>query len=91
MNAACGACHSDLHVIKGDLNFPLPCILGHEITGEVVEHGPSTDTKVIQKYSFSLYLILFQHLLLKVIIRGPILTIIGQCIMHCMVNGESFG
>lgn len=47
---ACGACHSDLHVIKGDLNFPLPCILGHEITGEVVEHGASTDTKVIQKY-----------------------------------------
>lgn len=51
MNVACGACHSDLHVIRGELNFPLPCILGHEITGEVVEHGPSTDAKVIQKYS----------------------------------------
>ncbi|KAH6825536.1 GroES-like zinc-binding alcohol dehydrogenase family protein [Perilla frutescens var. hirtella] len=47
---ACGACHSDLHVIKGDLNFPLPCILGHEITGEIVEHGPHTDTKFIQRY-----------------------------------------
>lgn len=47
---ACGACHSDLHVIKGDLNFPLPCVLGHEITGEVVEHGSSTDTKFIERY-----------------------------------------
>ncbi|KAL1539035.1 all-trans-retinol dehydrogenase [NAD(+)] ADH1B-like [Salvia divinorum] len=47
---ACGACHSDLHVIRGDLKFPCPCILGHEITGEVVQHGPHTDTNVIQRY-----------------------------------------
>ncbi|KAG6396276.1 hypothetical protein SASPL_142423 [Salvia splendens] len=47
---ACGACHSDLHVIRGDLKFPCPCILGHEITGEVVQHGPQTDSNVIQRY-----------------------------------------
>ncbi|CAN6567507.1 unnamed protein product [Malus baccata var. baccata] len=42
---ACGVCHSDLHVMKGELPFASPCVLGHEITGEVVEHGPATDTK----------------------------------------------
>ncbi|KAF9661002.1 hypothetical protein SADUNF_Sadunf19G0022500 [Salix dunnii] len=36
---ACGVCHSDLHVIKGEISFPSPCAIGHEITGEVVEHG----------------------------------------------------
>ncbi|MFS8023398.1 putative succinate-semialdehyde dehydrogenase (acetylating) [Helianthus anomalus] len=46
---ACGVCHSDLHVIKGELPFPSPCVVGHEITGEVVEHGPLTDTKVIER------------------------------------------
>ena len=33
--AACGVCHSDLHVAKGELKFPLPCVLGHEISGVV--------------------------------------------------------
>ncbi|KVI04278.1 Alcohol dehydrogenase, C-terminal [Cynara cardunculus var. scolymus] len=46
---ACGVCHSDLHVIKGELPFPSPCVVGHEITGEVVEHGPLTDTKTIER------------------------------------------
>ncbi|BBM98128.1 succinate semialdehyde reductase (NADPH) [Marchantia polymorpha subsp. ruderalis] len=40
---ACGVCHSDLHVIKADQPYPSPVVLGHEITGEVVEHGPHTD------------------------------------------------
>jgi D-arabinose 1-dehydrogenase-like Zn-dependent alcohol dehydrogenase len=40
---ACGVCHSDLHVINGDQPYPIPVVLGHEITGEVVEHGPHTD------------------------------------------------
>ncbi|XP_078153113.1 uncharacterized protein LOC144548311 [Carex rostrata] len=39
----CGVCHSDLHVMKGELPFPSPCVIGHEITGEVVEHGAHTD------------------------------------------------
>ena len=35
--AACGVCHTDLHVIKGEVPFPLPCVLGHEISGVVAE------------------------------------------------------
>jgi len=33
--AASGICHSDLHVIEGDLPVPPPCILGHEPAGIV--------------------------------------------------------
>jgi propanol-preferring alcohol dehydrogenase len=41
---ACGACHSDLHVADGDWPqlagiVKRPLILGHEITGHVVEKG----------------------------------------------------
>ncbi|KAJ7522370.1 hypothetical protein O6H91_18G008400 [Diphasiastrum complanatum] len=46
---ACGLCHSDLHVIKKDQHFPTPVVLGHEVTGEVLEHGPSTDPATIQR------------------------------------------
>lgn len=38
--SACGVCHSDLHVAKGELKFPMPCVLGHEISGVVEETGP---------------------------------------------------
>jgi succinate semialdehyde reductase (NADPH) len=38
--AACGVCHTDLHVIKGEVAFPMPCVLGHEISGTVAELGP---------------------------------------------------
>jgi NDMA-dependent alcohol dehydrogenase len=34
-----GVCHSDLHVIKGDLAAPLPAVLGHEGSGVVAEVG----------------------------------------------------
>lgn len=37
--SACGVCHSDLHVAKGELTFPLPCVLGHEISGTVEQVG----------------------------------------------------
>jgi succinate semialdehyde reductase (NADPH) len=37
--AACGVCHTDLHVIKGEVAFPTPCVLGHEISGVVRETG----------------------------------------------------
>ncbi|KAG6724118.1 hypothetical protein I3842_03G241600 [Carya illinoinensis] len=47
---ACGVCHSDLHVMKGELPFASPCVVGHEITGEVVEHGPLTDRKLVERY-----------------------------------------
>lgn len=38
--AAGGVCHSDLHVMKGDLSAPLPAILGHEGAGIVAAVGP---------------------------------------------------
>lgn len=41
--AACGVCHSDLHVAKGDLAFPSPAVLGHEISGRVDALGPGVE------------------------------------------------
>jgi S-(hydroxymethyl)glutathione dehydrogenase/alcohol dehydrogenase len=37
--AACGVCHSDLHIARGDLKFVTPCVLGHEISGTVAALG----------------------------------------------------
>ena len=37
---ACGVCHTDLHIVDGELTEPkLPLILGHQIVGTVVELG----------------------------------------------------
>lgn len=33
--AACGVCHTDLHVIKDEVKFPTPAVLGHEVSGIV--------------------------------------------------------
>ena len=38
--AATGLCHSDLHVIEGDMEVPLPVVLGHEGAGVVEAVGP---------------------------------------------------
>ncbi|MDT0509858.1 Zn-dependent alcohol dehydrogenase [Novosphingobium sp. MMS21-SN21R] len=38
--AAVGVCHSDLHILTGDLPHPLPAILGHEAAGIVEQVGP---------------------------------------------------
>jgi propanol-preferring alcohol dehydrogenase len=39
----CGVCRTDLHVFDGELEKPkLPLVLGHEIVGCVVAHGPGT-------------------------------------------------
>uniref|UniRef100_A0A0D6R4S0 Enoyl reductase (ER) domain-containing protein n=1 Tax=Araucaria cunninghamii TaxID=56994 RepID=A0A0D6R4S0_ARACU len=46
---ACGVCHSDLHIMKGELAFEKPCVVGHEITGEVVEHGAHTDSVTVKR------------------------------------------
>jgi S-(hydroxymethyl)glutathione dehydrogenase/alcohol dehydrogenase len=40
---SCGVCHTDLHVIKGEVAFPTPCVLGHEIAGTVAALGPGVD------------------------------------------------
>ncbi len=37
--AACGVCHTDLHVMKGEVRFPTPAVLGHEISGTVAAFG----------------------------------------------------
>jgi S-(hydroxymethyl)glutathione dehydrogenase / alcohol dehydrogenase len=36
---ASGLCHSDLEVIEGTLNFPMPIVLGHEVAGVVEAIG----------------------------------------------------
>ena len=41
--AGCGVCHTDLHVIKGEVAFPMPCVLGHEVSGTIVEVPARTD------------------------------------------------
>jgi NDMA-dependent alcohol dehydrogenase len=38
-----GLCHSDEHLLTGDLPFPLPIIGGHEGAGVVEELGPEVD------------------------------------------------
>jgi S-(hydroxymethyl)glutathione dehydrogenase/alcohol dehydrogenase len=38
--AACGVCHSDLHIARGKLKFPMPCVPGHEISGWIDAPGP---------------------------------------------------
>ena len=37
---ACGVCHTDLHVVKGEVKFPVPAVLGHEVSGTVEATGP---------------------------------------------------
>ena len=38
---ACGVCHTDLHIVDGELSKPkLPLVLGHQIVGTVVQAGP---------------------------------------------------
>lgn len=41
---ACGVCHTDLHVMRNEVAFPRPAVLGHEVSGEVVALGPDTAT-----------------------------------------------
>jgi propanol-preferring alcohol dehydrogenase len=42
---ACGACHTDLHIVEGDLPLKrLPVILGHQIVGVIESVGEYVDT-----------------------------------------------
>jgi propanol-preferring alcohol dehydrogenase len=37
---ACGVCHTDLHIVDGELSQPkLPLVLGHQIVGTVIKAG----------------------------------------------------
>src|ERR1700761_935826 len=38
--AASGLCHSDEHLVTGDIPIPFPVVGGHEGAGVVVEVGP---------------------------------------------------
>jgi propanol-preferring alcohol dehydrogenase len=38
---ACGACHTDLHTVEGDLELPrLPIVPGHQVVARVEKQGP---------------------------------------------------
>lgn len=41
--AACGVCRTDLHVLHGEVPFPVPCVLGHEVSGTVRDIGPGVE------------------------------------------------
>jgi Zn-dependent alcohol dehydrogenase len=41
---SCGVCHTDLHVLKNEVAFPRPAVLGHEIFGQVVALGPPLES-----------------------------------------------
>ena len=50
--SACGVCHTDLHVMKAEVAFPTPAVMGHEISGTVAAlgpgvKGPAVGTKVV--------------------------------------------
>jgi S-(hydroxymethyl)glutathione dehydrogenase/alcohol dehydrogenase len=42
--AANGVCHSDYHLVCGDVPHPLPVVLGHEASGVVERVGPGVET-----------------------------------------------
>ena len=44
--AACGVCHTDLHVMKAEVAFPPPAVMGHEVSGTVVEIGAGSETEL---------------------------------------------
>ncbi|MET0782255.1 MAG: zinc-binding dehydrogenase [Microbacterium sp.] len=46
---ACGVCHTDLHVMKGEVRFPRPAVLGHEVSGTIVAIGAgTTDARMLR-------------------------------------------
>lgn len=40
---ACGVCHTDLHVLRSEVKFPAPAVLGHEVSGIVEQLGDGVD------------------------------------------------
>ncbi len=54
--AAAGLCHSDEHVLVGDLSAPLPIVGGHEGAGVVVEMGPGVTSLEVGDHVSSSYI-----------------------------------
>ena len=53
--SACGVCHTDLHVMKAEVAFPTPAVMGHEISGTVAAlgpgvTGPAVGTRVVSAF-----------------------------------------
>ena len=53
--SACGVCHTDLHVMKAEVAFPTPAVMGHEVSGTVVAlgpgvKGPAVGTRVVSAF-----------------------------------------
>ena len=53
--SACGVCHTDLHVMKAEVAFPTPAVMGHEISGTVAAlgsgvAGPAVGTRVVSAF-----------------------------------------
>lgn len=46
--SACGVCHTDLHIVEGDLAPPhLPLVPGHQVVGRVSACGPGVETPAL--------------------------------------------
>jgi alcohol dehydrogenase, propanol-preferring len=42
--SACGVCHTDLHIVEGDIHPPaLPRIPGHQVVGDVISTGKDSE------------------------------------------------
>ena len=45
---ACGVCHTDLHIVEGEIpHMKLPIIPGHQVVGEIETLGPGAKRFVI--------------------------------------------
>ena len=49
--SACGVCHTDLHVMKAEVAFPTPAVMGHEISGTVAALGPGVKVRPSEQRS----------------------------------------
>jgi S-(hydroxymethyl)glutathione dehydrogenase/alcohol dehydrogenase len=54
--AANGVCHSDYHLVCGDVPHPLPVVLGHEAAGVVERVGPGVTTVQVGDHVCSSYI-----------------------------------
>ncbi len=44
---ACGVCQTDLHVLKSEVAFPAPAVLGHEVSGVIEQLGEGVYTLAV--------------------------------------------